>query len=428
MTMLLILLSRSIAGYYGDLQLESVIKWTSLSCFLMGFGAPASALLSRELNFKVLNASVVISYAVGFLGCGIPMALLGLGVYALITSYLVQTFLTSVLVYASHPHPVRPLLWQRRAPSILSFSATVLATNLVNWVMSSLDRLVVSWTLGLTSAGLYANIQNFITTPSSMALTLLQSVLYAASSRTQENREQLRRGFRTAFGVAALFTMPVFISIGVVSETFVAAVFGQKWTGGSDVLLPLSWAMPAYLLMGMAVPLLWTSGRIRREFLLQFPMALLWALGLYAVARLDSLRALSWTVCALYVLRATVISGATLRALDISVGEVPRLLGAGVAVAAFEAAVAFCADRGAMAFVHEPLPRLLLIIAVCAATTPVGLRLARKLIQPEVILIFQQLGTRDPTGLGPGLLRCVLGTGYGGARGPGYTGQNTLAD
>ncbi len=409
-TLTLIALSGWAGRFYDDERLTQVVMWLALTCLINSMGATAACLLRRELDFKTINVAAMVSYAVGFLALGIPMAMMGYGVQALVVASLTQSFLAAAICYAKMRHSIVPLFWQDDAIGILRFGVTAFATNLINWVMSSLDRLVVGRMMSLTAAGLYSTVSNFITSPSIQLLALLQSVLYSASSRVQDSPDQLRRGFRTMFSVVALFIGPVFLSIAAVAPTVMAAVYGAKWIGGEVVLAPLAAAIPGYLLMGMAVPVLWASGNVTKEFLLQIPIAIVWMVALLLISRTGSLAALSWAVCALYYLRAAVIVGATLKAVNMRAFEIPQLLQAGVAATAIVAGTAWLTEQALLVSLPSAPIRLLAIASVCAVVLPLAVRLVSQWVQPEVIDVISRLADRAPRQIGPRITRLMFGS------------------
>jgi len=383
-------------SFYGDPRLGTVLSWLSVSCLINAFGATSNALLRRAMDFRSVHIAAVVSYAVGFFGFGIPMALAGFGVESLIAAYLVQSTLAAAMTFARARHPVRPLFGHADARGILGFGAAVLGTNLINWVMTSLDRIVVGRMMSFTAAGLYSTMHNFITAPTVQALSVLQGVLYSASSSVQSSRLKLHRGFRTMFGAVGLFVAPVFFAVAAVAETFIAVLYGTKWTGGGVVLAPLAIAMPAFLLMGMAVPALWASGNTNRELKLQIPIALVWAVVLVTVASSRSLAALGWAVCALYYVRAAVIIVATCRVVRLPVRMLPSLLAAAAWVTLAVALVAWGIDRGLAAMVPSPPARLALVVVACALAMAVSLRAVRGSIRPEVADLIGRIVLRLP--------------------------------
>jgi PST family polysaccharide transporter len=328
------------------------------------------------------------------------MAWLGYGVWSLVTAYLVQITLAAVLTYASLRHSIRPLFRHPDAAGILGFGTTVLATNILNWIMMGLDRLVIGATMPASTVGLYATMNNLVTTPVTTLVGAMQSALYATSARTQEDANHLRTALLSVLGAVGLLVAPVFFAIGMAAETIVLATYGAKWAGGGSILMPLAFAMPAFMLMGMAIPTLWASGRTNWEFRLQLPMAVVWAIALFAIVSRASIQTLSWCVCLWFHLRAAVILTAACRALDLTVRDVAAALAQGLLVTVIVAAAAYTIDRQGVAAGGSALLVLLAVIGTCAITLPLSLRLTRGLMAPAVYRLIEGFTRRLPHRVG----------------------------
>ncbi|MEZ5854451.1 MAG: lipopolysaccharide biosynthesis protein [Hyphomicrobiaceae bacterium] len=411
MTVVVLAAAPWIATAYNEPRLLPAVQTLSISCLINAAAATSGALLRRDLDFKTLNIAAVVSYAAGFFAVGIPLAWAGAGVMSLVAAYLTQATVMAAIQYARIRHPMKPLFWQPDAPAMLDFGVTVLATNLLNWAMNGIDRAIVGSWLSLSAAGLYATAYNLIYTPLMTVLALLQSVFYSASSKVQDDPVQLRRGLVALFGAVAMFIAPVFAGMAAAGETIILAFYGAKWAGGGAVLTPLSLAMPIYLAMGLAIPVLWASGATRKEFLLQLPVAVVWVGVLWAVAQLGSLTALSWAVFFLFLVRAIVIVRATLQAVALPPSAVLAACRPGLAITALVGLLALAADRGLLSFlaVTQPKLRLIIDIAVSAIALAAGLRLFGPMAGADLRHLFSQLADRIPGNHGQRLLKLFMG-------------------
>jgi O-antigen/teichoic acid export membrane protein len=398
-----------IAAAYGDPRLATALGLLSVSCLVNAAGATSGALLRRDLDFKTINVAAVASYAVGFLAVGIPLALAGAGVLSLVAAYLTQTTLAAVIQYARVRHPLRPLVWQPGAPAMLEFGGTVLVTNLVNWAMTGIDRAIVGSWLGVAAAGLYATAFNLVSTPVVAALALVQSVFYSASAKVSDEPEQMRRGLGALLGAVCMLVAPVLVGIAACAETIFRGLYGAKWAGGGDVLAPLALAMPAHLAMGLAVPVLWASGRTRKEFQLQVPLALVWLLVLWLVAQAGSLLLLAWAVLGLFLIRAAVIVGAALAAVGMRWTALGRSCAPGLLVSALVGLTALAVDRGLAGHLGHGLPLLAIDVVACAGGLLLGLRLAGRWISPDLAHLLASVADRAPRDLGRRALTLLLG-------------------
>jgi O-antigen/teichoic acid export membrane protein len=395
---LLIGLAPLVAAAFGDPRLSAVVGWLALSSMITALGATANALLRRNLDFRTSNMAAVASYAIAFLGIGIPMALAGFEVMALVAAFLMQALIASAMMYWAARHPVRPLFRHSDAAGIVGFGATVLITNLVNWVMSSLDRAIVSSTLGTTATGLYTTMANLVNVPAQSALATLQPVLYVASSKAQDSVASLRSGLKAMLGAVVLFVAPVFAAVAVAAHTVVMALYGAKWVGGGVVLAPMALTAPAILLMGLSTPVLWSAGYPRREYQVQLPMVLVWAAICYAAAQSGSLALVAWTVAGLFHARALAIVALTIVAVRLPWREVPALFAPGFAVSAVTAATAAIVDRALDDLGLAAPPRLVAIIGCCGLAMLGSLACVRRQHCDDLRAILSRLGARLPRG------------------------------
>ena len=134
------------AGWWADVNnmptLEDVIHVLSILIVVEGLGIVQHALMERQLDFKRLairsNLSVVLGGA-----AGIPLALAGAGVWALVAQQLVLE--TTLLVMMWLLNPWRPGLRFSRphARELIGFSVSVFAANLAGFVNRRADALLM---------------------------------------------------------------------------------------------------------------------------------------------------------------------------------------------------------------------------------------------------------------------------------------------
>jgi lipopolysaccharide exporter len=393
---------------YGDPRVVPVVAMLAPTCLISCVSSAAGALLRREMDFRTLNIAAVVSYAVGYFLVAIPLALAGAGVTALTAGFLVQAILYGAILYAKLRHPVRPLLWQSGAPAMLGFGLTVLATNLVNWAMAGVDRAIVGASLGMAPAGLYATAYNLISTPAVTLLSLLQSVFYSASAKVQDDRKQLGRGLSTLLGTVMLFAAPVFAGVAAASETIIVSLYGIRWEGGGDVLAPLSLAMIAQMVMGLSTPVLWASGATRRELELQIPIAVVWVVGLWLVAQNGSLIVLAWCVAGLFFIRAAVLIGATLRAIEMPFADLAARCRAGLWLSLIVGFAGLAMDRWLGARVGQGVWLLIADVLACGVAMLVGMRLLHATVDDDIRHLLSALASKVPGDNGHRLLRTLI--------------------
>jgi len=321
-----------LAGYFREARAQNVIEWLSVACLLNAAASPATFLLQRELNFRAVGLIQVGSYALGYLAVGLPMAFAGWGVQSLVAAWLVQAVAQFVLGYALKPHPVKPLFWYPSASLAMGTGRAVFLTNIVNWVLNNLDRILIARLLNATSLGLYNVAYNLATLPNSVLLGALQPAFTAAGARLQHDIPRLGRAYLQMVASVCVLGIPAFAVFGLMSPDAVAFLYGAKWVDAGWVLGILFFAMPAYVIWAISTPILWNTRRKSHEFALQLPLVAVGAAGFYLFAGNGILQAAA-VAAALLVLRALVIGTAAFKALGLHVRDVLPELARGALLA-----------------------------------------------------------------------------------------------
>jgi O-antigen/teichoic acid export membrane protein len=143
---------------------------------------------------------------VGYGAVGIALAWAGLGVHALVAAWLVQAAVALLASLAACRHPVKPLLWYERAGQTLATGQAVFLTNLVNWSLANLDRVLIGRLLGTWSLGLYNVAYNLASVPNSVMLGALQPAFLAAGAQMQGQGNRLAQAYLQM--LAALLVVP----------------------------------------------------------------------------------------------------------------------------------------------------------------------------------------------------------------------------
>jgi lipopolysaccharide exporter len=305
-----------LATYFREPRAQFVIEWLSLACLLTAASGPANYLLQRDLNFRAVGLIQVGSYAVGYLLVGIPMALLGWGASALVAAWLVQASVVLLASYSLKPHALRPLFWYTGAAKAVNTGRAVFITNMVNWWLSNMDRILIGRLLNVQALGLYNVAYNMATLPNSVLLGALQPAFMAAGARLQDQLPRLSRAYLNMLATVLVLVLPAFVFLALTAPDLVRLLYGPAWLEAGGVLQILFLSMPAYVIWGLSTPVLWNTGRQHLEFALQLPLLLVGLAGFYAFAG-HGLRSAAGVAATLLVLRAAVISLAAMRALEI---------------------------------------------------------------------------------------------------------------
>lgn len=342
----------AIAGFFGDPRVESMVQWLSLASLLTAASAPATCLLQRDLDFRTLGLVQLASYAAGYLAVGVPMALLGYGAQALAAACVVQAAVTLVGAYAARPHSLRPLFSHAGGAASLVTGRAVFLTNVVNWLLSNLDRVIIGRVLNTHFVGLYTVAYNLASIPNTLLLSALQPAFLAAGAKLQQDPQRLAQGWLLGLACILVLVTPAAVVFALLSADLVQLLYGAAWVESAWVLALLFLCLPAWACWGLSTPVLWNTGRRHHEFLLQLPLLALAVPAWWLFAN-DGIRAIAAVSAVVIFARAGVIITAALNALGLRWSAILPYAARGLGLSAV-CAVAVLAGQHAVATLTFP--------------------------------------------------------------------------
>jgi lipopolysaccharide exporter len=342
-------LAPAVASYFNESRVEAIVRWLSLACVFNAVAAPASNLLKRDLNFRALNIIQVSSYAIGYLAIGVPCAYYGAGVWSLVAAWLTQALCGLLLSVIWRPYPVKPLLWHDGASMLSRVGLIVFVTNISNWFLNNLDRVVIGRFLAAHAVGLYVVGYNLATAPNILMVGAVQPTFLAAGARIQSEPDRLRRAYLSVIATVWVLIAPSFVLLAIVAKDLVSVLYGSAWEFSGIVLAILALSMPAFITGQMSTTILWNTGRMHFESLLQLPILAIAGFVFYNLAS-KGIVIVAIAVAGVLFARAIVITTAACRRLGIVPRDLLAFAMRGTAMALIAAASAFAGvELGRMA-------------------------------------------------------------------------------
>lgn len=388
-----------VAAFFWREDAAQVLRWMSLLFLFQSFGQTASAILRRDLNHKRVQMLQVLSYLTSYIAIGIPLALYGAGVWALVCAQLAQSASYALAVYLSVRHSLLPSL-KPDQPGLFSFGSKVLLSNLSSWGYLSLDTAIVGRMLGIVDLGLYNRSMNLLASPMYGVVSTLQGVMFPLYSRLTNRTEDVRRMYIASICILAVLVMPAFAAIAAIPDTTIQALYGANWSAATGLVTPLALAMPIYAVLALGGPLMLGLGRAGMEATAQALGLLIMALIVIVAAQI-SLGAVAWAVLLAYLLRALLVTRLTIGLVGLRGLSVVRALAGPVLLGVLAAAVAGSVDY-LMSGQHSVI-RLIADIGLAAAVVAVTTWLLGRWVfcieakhviwqaRPHIPVVFQAL-------------------------------------
>jgi len=219
-----------IASFYGMPILIDILRVYAISFIFDGFRIVHNAILSRNLEFKKIARSSVISVIISGV-LSIISAYQGFGIWALVIQ-VVSLSLCNLVLYALTTRWYPSLVFSLSSFKYLwNFGSKMLLTGLISSVYSNIYSLVIGKTYSSYSLGLFNRGQQF----SLLYPNIIQSVFVRNSlpimSGIQNDHDKLISVYHRFIALVSFLTFPIMFLICIIAKPIVLILLTDKWLG-----------------------------------------------------------------------------------------------------------------------------------------------------------------------------------------------------
>lgn len=235
----LTLVSISIAGFVADLfqqtQLESIVRWESLSLLIGGTASVQQAILRRQLDFKKLAVSSLVASTIGGI-VGVALAIMQYGIWSLVAQHLVSTLAGCIALWRVSSWRPRFRFSSKRFFELFSFGLNIMGISLLNFVNRHGDDLLIGYFLGPTLLGFYTIAYQLLVKMTELLASVGNAVAFPTYSRLQTDRELISTAFYKSILFMSLVSFPAFVGVGIIAPELVLVIYGAQWEASIPVL------------------------------------------------------------------------------------------------------------------------------------------------------------------------------------------------
>ena len=229
LTVLACAASPVVAQLYGRPGLAPLVCVAALTFALNGAGAQYRVELTRSGRFRDLAVVDLLGQGVS-LGAAIVLAAIGFGAWALVLQAVLLGFTMLVaLVVLGRWAPSRPRGFGE-IRSFLGFGGKLLAVQVVSYVSSNLDKILVGRLFGATSLGLYAKAFQLYSQPVTQGLAPFTNLAVGALSQVRDDRRTYLRRLLKLQLVTGYVGLAGFAMMIGLAEPLTSVVLGPQWT------------------------------------------------------------------------------------------------------------------------------------------------------------------------------------------------------
>jgi O-antigen/teichoic acid export membrane protein len=224
-----------IASFYSVPALQPLTVVISLIFFINAFSTVNVALLQKSMNFRKLAVAQLTAIVLSGIAA-IYLAISGFGVWSIVAMYVANAIVYVATIWIITPwRPDFSLQWDA-LKDLSKFSRNLLGFSAFNYWTRNGDNLLIGRYAGSAALGIYARSYTILLLPVAQVSGVIANVMFPALSAIQKDVGRVRDLYLKSISVISLVTFPLTLGLLVVAQSFVLALFGDKWTGMIPIL------------------------------------------------------------------------------------------------------------------------------------------------------------------------------------------------
>ncbi|WOJ91241.1 lipopolysaccharide biosynthesis protein [Methylocapsa polymorpha] len=253
LTVICILTAPVIAHFYGEPRLFWITIALSSGFIIDAAGAQHHVILERQLRYTELT----LIDAFNVTACAlitIVAAVAGFGYWSMVISTAIWPVINTGALWATTRW--KPGLPRRNAriASMLHFGGAVALSNIVSYVTSSLDKVLLGRFWGADALGLYGRAMQMINIPISKLNGEMGTIAFSALSRLQHDPPQFKNYFLKGYGLVMTMTAPITLFSAAFADDITLVILGPKWIEAATIFRLLT---PTVLILGIIKATSW---------------------------------------------------------------------------------------------------------------------------------------------------------------------------
>jgi lipopolysaccharide exporter len=238
-------LAEPLSEFFQANKLHDALVALSPMAILVAPGLVSRGLMRRAMRFRAMAIYEVISYAIGFLIVGLPLALSGWGLWALVVANLVQCSLQGIIPLFLMAHPVFSRFSLHDIAPSVKFSYSVSGLGILEFVDTQSTQVLIGQNFGMSALGVYNRSFALIQLPIEQIGGALTRVLFSPFNRARGNPERLRQAACFPLALLSIIVFPVAFGGAAASRTVIDVMLGSGWDQAVPIFVALCFGSAA---------------------------------------------------------------------------------------------------------------------------------------------------------------------------------------
>ena len=282
----LLLISNLVEFLYQNSELSLVIKALSLSIVFDSIGITHESKIKREMEFKKLS---IINISSRFMSgiVGIVGALIGWGIWALVSQNLIYSISKLILIFIfSNWLPMFKISFYEFKELFL-FGIKVIGNSILSFFDSRMDVFFIGTFLGLTALGYYTIANKILIIVWQIMQKGFVRVLSTVFAKLQSNPIEFKKLFKNFLTLNFLILFPILIGGIILADELINVIFGTNWTKSILIMQIMFFGGLVYVTMGYLGVILTALGKPGLLFKIKIWITIARALALFIASQIS---------------------------------------------------------------------------------------------------------------------------------------------
>jgi len=259
---LLFFLSGTLSNFFdGKIGIVD-IRLLGITLIVSSFSSISLSLLQRDFKFKTIFIINAISYAIGYLGIGVFLAIKGFEIKAFVYAQIVLQILLSIIAYKFVSFKIRSQLFSLKASRFfIKFGKEFTLIRLLSLVSGKIDKLILGKTIALNILANFEKAQYLTFLPPRFLNNLTNGFLFSLFSRIQNDNKKLFSLYASITGLIMLAVLHVSFFMFFVTTLVVELFYGKNWLDINVLVEYFAFAAPFITLTALSDALVRSKNR-----------------------------------------------------------------------------------------------------------------------------------------------------------------------
>lgn len=227
--------SDQIAYIVGNPGLGHVIIVACIQLPLTSFSSIQMALYRRDFDFKTLFIVRIIGILIPVI-ITVPLALMGLGYWALIIGMISMHLFNAVYLTIRSPWKPKMFYDFKILKKMWSFSIWSLIESVSIWLTGWIDTFIIGYYLNQYYLGIYKTSTVMVNSLMSIVTASIIPVLFSALSRLQNDNLKFNNTYFKFQRIVAILVLPLGVGVYLYRNLATQIMLGSQWTEAANVI------------------------------------------------------------------------------------------------------------------------------------------------------------------------------------------------